>query len=121
MQIAELLIRFGYDIRKSHIVKGVNDVIKNTGIAGRWQILSRSPLTICDVGHNPKGIKQIVEQIKKTEYNSLHFVFGMVADKESETVLNLLPRKARYYWCKADIPRGLEAELISQGVWKLKF
>ncbi|MFC1733853.1 bifunctional folylpolyglutamate synthase/dihydrofolate synthase [candidate division KSB1 bacterium] len=112
MQIVESLMRLGYDIRKPHITKGLNDVIKNTGILGRWQVLSRSPLTICDVGHNQEGIKHVFQQIKETSFNQLHVVFGMVADKESEPVLNLLPRKARYYWCKANIPRGLDAETL---------
>ena len=89
--------------------KGIFNVIENTGFAGRWQILSRIPLTVCDTGHNESGIKEVLYQISQTPHENLHFVFGMVNDKEIETILRILPKDATYYFCNADIPRGLDA------------
>ena len=91
------------------IRKGIHHVIDNTGFAGRWQILSRSPLTICDTGHNEAGIWEVLDQISKTPHENLHFVFGLVNDKEIEKILQMLPKDATYYFCKADIPRGLDS------------
>ena len=110
----ELLKEAGFRISKKNIMDGVRNVIKNTGIMGRWQIISKNPLTICDMGHNEDGIRQVVEQIKITPHDQLHFVFGIVADKDIETILNLLPKGAIYYFCKADIPRGLDQQILQK-------
>jgi dihydrofolate synthase/folylpolyglutamate synthase len=81
---------------------------------GRWQILGRSPLIIADTGHNQDGIKEVVWQLKQLKYNHLHIVIGMVNDKNIEEMLQLLPHSATYYFCKADIPRGLDASKLAQ-------
>ena len=91
------------------IRKGILNVIDNTGLAGRWQILSRVPLTICDTGHNEAGLTEVLDQISKTPHENLHFVFGLVNDKEIDKILKMLPKDATYYFCKADIPRGLDS------------
>lgn len=88
---------------------GINNTIENTGLKGRWQILNTKPLTICDIAHNPDGITQIVTQLSRMTYNKLHFVIGIVNDKDIKEILRLLPGDATYYFCKADIPRGLDA------------
>jgi len=105
----ELLSKQFSDISKDELRKGILHVIMNTGFAGRWQLLSRSPLTVCDTGHNEAGLQEVLDQIKRTPHDHLHFVFGMVNDKEIEDILKMLPRDATYYFCKADIPRGLDA------------
>ncbi len=89
---------------------GIHKTIQNTGLAGRWQVLKEKPLTICDIGHNPDGISEIVHQLNSMEFNQLHFVIGVVNDKDITKMLSLLPMNARYYFCKADIPRGLDAK-----------
>lgn len=104
------------EITGDEIRRGILHVTENTGLAGRWQILSRNPLTICDTGHNEAGIQEVLEQIKTTPHQKLHFVFGMVNDKEIGSILRMLPKNAAYYFCKADIPRGMDAsELKRQG------
>src|ERR1035437_8939187 len=70
---------------------------------------NRNPLMICDIGHNVDGIKEVVKQIKLTPHHQLHFVFGVVSDKDITGMLDLLPKEATYYFCKADIPRALDA------------
>ena len=97
------------DFEALSLREGINNTIKNTGLKGRWQILNNKPLTICDIAHNSDGITQIVSQLSRMNYNKLHFVFGMVNDKDVEEILKLLPGDATYYFCKADIPRGLDA------------
>lgn len=101
-------------IEKDTIRSGISGVLKNTGFQGRWQILGTNPLTICDTAHNADGIQAVVEQIAETPFNHLHFVFGMVSDKEAENILMLLPKNATYYFCKPDIPRGLDADELKQ-------
>ena len=102
-----------FDIDKHQIAKGINNVIQNTGIRGRWEVLCENPLTICDIGHNKDGIIQVVEQLNQTSHNKLHFVFGMVDDKNILDILALLPKDAVYYFCKADIPRGLDEQRLA--------
>jgi dihydrofolate synthase / folylpolyglutamate synthase len=111
---ANTLREQGFSLPEELIISGIKNVIKNTGIKGRWQVLSRNPLTICDTGHNTAGIKEVLEQIRQTPHKELHFVMGLVNDKEIGNILSLLPANATYYFCKADIPRGLDAELLRE-------
>lgn len=111
----EVLNEYGFRISPKNIGKGFLNVIENTGLRGRWEILSHLPLTICDVGHNKEGIREVIKQISETPHRKLHFVFGMVNDKNHDEILALMPGKAIYYFCKPDLPRGLgEKELKSK-------
>ena len=118
----EKLQEKGLKIQKKQIISGIRKTVKNTGLMGRWQTIAQNPLTIADIGHNPDGIREVLEQIALTPHQKLHFVIGVVNDKDVETMLSKLPKEATYYFCKADIPRGLEAvELAKSGnSFKLK-
>ncbi len=95
--------------------KGLKNVVKNTGIKGRWQVLSQNPLTICDTGHNEDGISAIIENIRLTPHEKLHFVLGMMNDKELNDIMKLLPHKnTTYYYCKPDVPRGLDVKILQK-------
>jgi dihydrofolate synthase/folylpolyglutamate synthase len=106
------LLKNDFNIDEQTIRYGIADVITNTGIIGRWQVLNHNPLTICDTAHNIDGIRCVLEQIKNTYFNKLHFVLGMVNDKNIDPILQLLPKETKYYFCKADIPRGLDQEIL---------
>lgn len=103
-----------FDISTTSIIDGLSAVVRNTGLTGRWQIVSRNPLAIADTGHNVDGLKEIVFQLRLMRFNQLHFVLGMVNDKSVDDMLQLLPRHAQFYFCKADIPRGMPAAELSE-------
>ena len=100
----------GFVITDEHLQTALCQVKTLTGLHGRWEVLSTAPLTICDTGHNPEGIKEVLKNIAAAPFNHLHFVIGMVNDKDISKVLSMLPTDATYYFCRPDIPRGLEAE-----------
>ncbi len=106
------LIREKYAISDEHIRHGLSAVKENTGLKGRWQILSRNPLTICDTGHNEQGLIEVLSMLEKIPHQKLHFVLGVVDDKDLSKMLKMLPKKAQYYFCKADIPRGLSPDIL---------
>ena len=108
------------NINDDIISKGLNNVVKNTGLNGRWQTIAKKPLTICDTGHNEDGIKNNIKQLKKLKFNKLHFVFGTVNDKDLRKILRLLPVKAQYYFCSADIERSLNSEKLLEESKKFK-
>ena len=108
-----------FNIDLKDIRGGIETVVRSTGLSGRWQVISRNPLAIADTGHNVDGIKEVVFQLRLMQFNQLHFVLGMVNDKSIEAVLNLLPRHATYYFCKADIPRGLDANVLAEQAFEL--
>lgn len=110
LSVINLMIEKGWKISDENISNALQQVKQLTGLMGRWQVLSESPLTICDTGHNKEGILQVLENIELTPHQHLHFVLGMVNDKDISSVLSLLPNNATYYFCKPSIPRGLEAE-----------
>jgi len=103
------LNQMGIDISKPIFRTGIKNVVKNTEFSGRWQILDHTPLTICDTGHNEGGLREVMHQITTTPHAHLHFVFGVVNDKYLPPILDLLPKNATYYFCKPNIPRGLDA------------
>ncbi len=92
------------------IKRGFSSVVKNTGLMGRWQVLSKTPLTICDTAHNQSGLIQVMEQLQKLSYDKLHIVIGMVVGKNPEDTLKLFPKKATYYFCQPDLPRALPVD-----------
>ena len=108
------LAALGWNVSEQHISLGFHQVVELTGLLGRWQKLNDRPLTIADVAHNEDGIKVVLRQLRETPHKQLHFVLGMVGDKDVSRVLRLLPREAVYYFCKADIPRGLDANTLKQ-------
>jgi dihydrofolate synthase/folylpolyglutamate synthase len=99
---------------ESHWKSGLSQVVKNTGLQGRWQQLSELPKTICDTAHNTHGLTIVLNQIQKETFDQLHFVLGVVNDKDLDEVLPLFPKNAEYYFCKPNIPRGLEATILAQ-------
>jgi len=98
-----------------HCIKtGLYNAATSTGLIGRWQVLSHNPLVVCDTGHNVDGIAYVMEQIARTKHSHLHFVLGMVADKDIRGVLELLPVNATYYFTNAAIPRAMRAAELQQ-------
>lgn len=106
------LINRGYRISQENIRAGLLNVIKNTGLLGRWQVLNKRPKTVCDTGHNREGLKQVIAQVLNEEFEVLHMVFGVVNDKDLNTIANILPKNAIYYFCKPNIPRGMDAHKL---------
>jgi dihydrofolate synthase / folylpolyglutamate synthase len=105
----DILSEKGWQISNENISKGLSKVQKNTGLKGRWQILGEYPWMVCDTGHNEDGMKYILEQISEYPYKQLYMILGMVNDKDITKVLSLLPKKAHYIFCQANIPRAMDA------------
>lgn len=103
----------GLAIREEHIRNGIACVIRNTGLHGRWEKLANTPYTVCDTGHNIDGLTEVVAQLRSCTYRHLHFVIGMVNDKDVNSILRILPREATYYFCKASIPRAMNEQELA--------
>ncbi len=101
-------------ISENNLRLGLKNVLTNTGLQGRWQILNNKPLIICDTAHNKHGLEIVLKQIQKQNFEELHFVFGVVNDKDLDSILGLFPKNAIYYFCKPNIPRGLEAIILQE-------
>ncbi len=114
LSVVEELRKQGFDISDEHIETALKQVKKLTGLHGRWEVLSHHPLTICDTGHNPDGIAEVLKNIENIPYKQLHFVMGVVNDKDLSKILAILPKNAIYYFCKPNIPRGLDADNLNQ-------
>lgn len=97
-----------------HIQTGFLKVIANTGLQGRWQILGEQPKIIADTAHNAHGLRVVMQQLLAEDCLHLHIVLGVVNDKDLDEVLPLFPKQAYYYFCKPNIPRGLDAEILKE-------
>ncbi|WP_242119903.1 bifunctional folylpolyglutamate synthase/dihydrofolate synthase [Aestuariivivens sediminicola] len=109
--IEELKLK-GYKVTDENLIKGLKTVVVNTGLMGRWQVLSEHPKVICDTAHNREGLTCIMEQLPSELNGALHIVFGVVNDKNVDRIADLLPKNAFYYFCTPNIPRGLEAKTL---------
>ena len=112
VQTLNILNTKTFNISEDHIKNGLLSVAKNTGLKGRWQVLQDRPKVVCDTAHNREGLLYIIDQLNEEIFETLHIVFGVVSDKDLSTILPLLPKDAIYYFCKPNIPRGLDATIL---------
>lgn len=117
---AELLQQLNIKISEKAIERGLKNVVSNTAFIGRWMVVHKKPLIILDSAHNTGGLKELKHGLAGLKYNKLHFVYGTVGDKDITGNLSVLPKKAIYYFCKADIPRGLDAAVLQQHAMQYK-
>ncbi|MFT3687417.1 MAG: folylpolyglutamate synthase/dihydrofolate synthase family protein [Phycisphaerales bacterium] len=103
-----------FTISEKNIKNGFLNVVSNTHLQGRWQQLGENPKIICDTAHNSHGLKIVLNQLENENYDQLHIVLGLVNDKNLEEILPLFPKKAKYYFCRPNIPRGLDAEILKE-------
>ncbi|RZK12755.1 MAG: bifunctional folylpolyglutamate synthase/dihydrofolate synthase [Flavobacterium sp.] len=101
-----------FTISEENIKKGLLEVIETTGIQGRWQQIYSEPKVICDTAHNKHGLEIVLNQVQKEQFDTLHFVLGVVNDKDLEEILPLFPKNAKYYFSRPNIPRGLDVAIL---------
>ena len=119
LETIQVLREQGLSLPDQAVRQGIERVVTNTGLLGRWQVLSERPYTVCDTGHNVDGITEVVSQLLACHYDHLHIVLGMVNDKDIDGVLALLPRDATYYFCKASIPRAMDEHTLADKASRL--
>lgn len=113
VQAVEKLMERQFVIDRQAVLHGLEQVVVQTGLKGRWQTLTSHPLMVCDTGHNVDGVREVLRQIQSQSYQKLHMVWGMVKDKDVNNILALLPKEATYYFCQAKIPRAMEASVLA--------
>ena len=110
------LRRAGVEISDEAVAAGFRNVIANTHLRGRWTIVEKSPLTICDTGHNEAGLRynmgQLASLMAERPGGRLRMVIGFVADKDVDHILPMFPKDAIYYVSNAQIPRAMKAEAL---------
>jgi len=110
--VQTLRVLGNFNILEKSLKDGLLKITNNTGLKGRWQILGTYPKIICDTGHNLEALTYIFGQIENMQFNELHIVLGLVNDKDIKAILPIMPKYATYYFCKPNVPRGLEAKIL---------
>ena len=113
-----ILRKMGWKISFPQLENGLKNVVKNTGLRGRWETLSKSPLIIAETAHNKEGLTIALNQLMQLEHDTIYFVLGFVNDKEIDQLLSLFPYDAKYYFCQANVPRALAVEELDQKAQK---
>jgi dihydrofolate synthase/folylpolyglutamate synthase len=114
LSVVDILREKQWIIGEQSLQKGLANVVKNTNLKGRWQILQQKPLVVADTAHNSHGIKEVVEQLKSTPHQQLHLVLGFMKDKEIDNILPLYPQEAIFYFCKPNLPRAMETAVLEE-------
>ncbi|GHA40621.1 tetrahydrofolate synthase [Salinimicrobium marinum] len=110
----EVLKENGWNIIPEAAEKGLKNVVRNTGLRGRWEVLQVNPKVICDTAHNREGLVYAMKQLQEEQFENMHIVLGVVNDKDLSAVLPLMPDFATFYYCRPNIPRGLDAEILEE-------
>ncbi|WLD24663.1 folylpolyglutamate synthase/dihydrofolate synthase family protein [Flavobacterium dauae] len=108
------LLKNHFLISDDDIVKGFLNVEKNTGLKGRWTVLSEKPLIVADTAHNKNGLEIVMQQVQQQKFDKLFMVFGVVNDKDLDAILPYLPKNAEYFVAKPNVPRGLDAAILKE-------
>jgi dihydrofolate synthase/folylpolyglutamate synthase len=116
LMACEELNKLGLRIERETIFSSLTNVRKLTGLRGRWDVMRTKPTVIADVAHNQAGLKLTIEGLKKVfnHVKKFRFVIGFVKEKDLEKILPLFPPDATYYFCKPNLPRGLEGQLLKE-------
>lgn len=112
------LIKLGYKIPNHAVYNGFANVVELTGLMGRWQTLQQKPRVVCDTGHNEHGVKYIAKQLSLESYDKLHIVFGVANDKDTNTILSIMPKNATYYFTQATVDRALDVNILAESASK---
>src|SRR5690606_5676929 len=88
------LLKNHFQISDYDIEKGFLSVGKNTGLKGRWTVLSRNPLIVADTAHNKDGLEIVMKQVNQQKFDKLFMVFGVVNDKDLDSIIPYLPPQA---------------------------
>ncbi|MEX2231507.1 MAG: Mur ligase family protein, partial [Cyclobacteriaceae bacterium] len=118
MKTVDVLQR-NFPVTIAQLKRGLEQVVANTGLKGRWQQIANNPTVVCDTAHNYSGVQEILRQISTEKFNRLFIVWGMVRDKDVNPILELLPKEAIYYFCQAGIPRAMDAKNLQQEASRL--
>lgn len=108
------LLKNHFEISNDAILKGYLNVEKNTGLKGRWTVLSEKPLIVADAAHNKNGLKIVMQQVHHQKFDKLFMVFGVVNDKDIDSIFPYLPKNAEYFVAKPNVPRGLDAAILKE-------
>lgn len=118
VQVISVLQQKGWEIKESSLTKGLKNVIKNTQLLGRFQIIQENPMLVFDTAHNPQGVESLVKEIATFNYENLHVVIGLAKDKKHKEMLSLFPKGTQFYFCSSTNERVLKGrdlkELASQ-------
>lgn len=112
LKAVEVLRKKSWKISSEALTNGLSNVIKNTALRGRWELLSRSPLVICDTAHNEDGIRMVAEQLAEQSSKQLRLVLGFVRGKKVEKMLSFFPKNAVYYFCQPSLDRSFPIEKL---------
>lgn len=110
-----------FTISNQSISAGLLHVQKNTGLAGRWEVLSQEPLIVADTAHNKDGLLEVMAQVKQQQFENLYMVLGVVNDKDVDEMLSLLPKSAHYFISTPNVPRGLAVEILADKMKSRQF
>ncbi len=107
------LLQYRFPVSDIIMGEGLGQTVQNTGLQGRFQTIHAHPRVVLDIAHNESGIRALLQTIATIPHTKLRIVFGMVADKNPQLVLDQLPRSAVYYLCKADSPRSMAVDQLA--------
>lgn len=118
LKSTEILKHLDYKINDSHIKTGLNNISNNTGLQGRWQVIQRKPMIICDTAHNEAALGEVISQLTKMEYSELHFIIGFSNDKNLKKISKIFPEDSKYYFVQSKVGRARDAKEV-RDIFKL--
>lgn len=124
--VFEAVCRLPLPISGRIVERGIARVVTNTHLNGRWQVIGKGPLTICETAHNEPGIRAMIGKLASMSFQRLHLVYGCVNDKDFRSILKLLSTQLMtldteliWYFSQPSVPRGLPVAELQEAAREL--
>lgn len=120
--VEELRRKSRFVLSESSIRNGLARIKELSGLHARFSVISRKPLMVADVAHNPDAIKMLVASLKSLQVDRCILVFGVSKDKDYvQMIQHLQPIVDRAVVVaakteRARTTRDLQREFVNLGI-----
>ncbi|MFB6091071.1 MAG: folylpolyglutamate synthase/dihydrofolate synthase family protein, partial [Halobellus sp.] len=110
--VAATLARQVADAEPATIAEGLRAVTW----PGRFEILETDPTVVLDGSHNPGATATLADLLGRYEYDDLHLVFGTMADKDYDAMVETLPEVDVAYATRPHLDRAEAPDALADAL-----
>ncbi len=99
------------------LINGINNIISNIGVEGRYEIYSERPKIIFDSAHNPEGMNVFIDEFKSeaANYEKRIAIFGAMSDKNLAEMFKMFsPHFTKIFVTTIDNERAASTKMLQK-------
>ncbi|MCX7767869.1 MAG: bifunctional folylpolyglutamate synthase/dihydrofolate synthase [Flavobacteriales bacterium] len=102
----DVLREKGFQLSPQAVAAGLSKVVENTGLRGRWQVLSWHPFVVLDTGHNPDGYAYVAAQFNSLSHKDKWVLLGFTREKNPVDFVKFLSPSTKIVFSPMSVPRS---------------